>query len=203
MTEKREEKPYYLARSALALGPIYPVILDKDGRVVDGFHRLEENPHWPTEKREWIDTPLKYYVARFIANTFRRDVTMKERREIVAHICEILTSEQEIPKGKMSEVIANLLHISERYARMLLPDKYKMITRRRQRTLREFAEMRSAKELEKIPGLIVLCPFCGRFMKMGKFIRRAKEWDEYPEFAAYLREHYKEVFLAIERGEEE
>jgi len=32
------------------IGQLYPVLVDAEGNVIDGFHRLEADPKWRTEK---------------------------------------------------------------------------------------------------------------------------------------------------------
>ena len=40
---------YSLKKSKDKSGPLYPVIIAKNGRVIDGRHRLKEDPDWPME----------------------------------------------------------------------------------------------------------------------------------------------------------
>lgn len=60
------------------VGPLYPVLVDAYGNVIDGLHRLEADPKWPKKKLEWVKTereqsrPAKltiYEMARY----FKKD----------------------------------------------------------------------------------------------------------------------------------
>lgn len=72
---------YDLKKSEKIVGPLYPVILNKDGKVIDGFHRLESDPNWPTLKLDTIDTEEKTLIARPVANWHRRIILRKEKEK--------------------------------------------------------------------------------------------------------------------------
>jgi len=76
----KPEKAFSRKRSAQAIGQLYPILLSKDGQIIDGFHRKEEDPTWRTETLEHIDTEEKLLLARAAANWHRRIITWKEKR---------------------------------------------------------------------------------------------------------------------------
>ncbi len=47
---------YNLKDSKEIIGPLYPRIIDKQGREIDGFHREEADSEWPTTQLEPIDS---------------------------------------------------------------------------------------------------------------------------------------------------
>jgi hypothetical protein len=48
-----------LRDSYLKFGAFYPVLKDKYGNIIDGFHRKKIDANWVEVKLENIDTPLK------------------------------------------------------------------------------------------------------------------------------------------------
>lgn len=84
---------YSLKESAEAIGQLRPVILAKDGWVVDGIHRLRADPEWRTEKQGSIDTEEKKWISRAHANLARRTVGREEKREIINKLAKIYEDE--------------------------------------------------------------------------------------------------------------
>lgn len=70
-----EEKEYALGKSAKGLGKLCPILKAKDGQIIDGFHRQNEDPDWPTVTVDSVDSPVKLELARLASNFCRR--TMK------------------------------------------------------------------------------------------------------------------------------
>ena len=68
-----------LAESKKFIGQLYPVLLSKDEKVIDGYHRLDVDPEWRTEVLKHIDTEEKILLARCIANWHRRVVSRSEK----------------------------------------------------------------------------------------------------------------------------
>ena len=46
-TEEETEGGYDLRRSSLAIGYLYPTIVDNHNRIIDGILRLKIDPKWP------------------------------------------------------------------------------------------------------------------------------------------------------------
>ena len=102
---KTEEKASYsLASSKEGLGELVPVLVDKFGNIIDGFHRKGENANWREEVLPWIDTPEKLEAARLAVNFDRRQMTPEEIKERVTFL---------IGKGMRSEEISKLTGISK------------------------------------------------------------------------------------------
>jgi hypothetical protein len=71
---------YDLKESESTVGQLYPVLLSKDGKVIDGFHRLEADKNWKKMKINEIDTEEKLLLARLVANFHRRNNSRGEGR---------------------------------------------------------------------------------------------------------------------------
>lgn len=76
-------------KSTESVGELYPVLLSKDGQVIDGFHRLEENPAWGTRTLDHIDTEEKLILARAVSNWHRRSVPYAEKVEWINGLARI------------------------------------------------------------------------------------------------------------------
>ena len=79
----------YDLKKSEKIGQLYPVLLDSEGNVIDGFHRLKVDPDWRTEKLPEIDTEEKLLVARCVANWHRRQVSREEKEEWINGLAEI------------------------------------------------------------------------------------------------------------------
>lgn len=76
-------------KSAASVGQLYPVLKAKDGRVIDGLHRLDDNPGWRTETLEHIDTEEKILLARAVSNWHRRPVSWREKKAWVDGLAQL------------------------------------------------------------------------------------------------------------------
>ena len=97
-------REYNLAESLKNLGPIVPVIKDKYGNIIDGFHRLEIDPNWPCIVLEWVDTPEKLELARLAVNYVRRNLTPIELTDRITTL---------IKAGVKPDEIVNITGISK------------------------------------------------------------------------------------------
>jgi len=100
---------YDLKASKEVIGPLYPRLLDKQGREIDGFHREEADSEWPTTQLEHIDTDVKYWVARITANTHRRRVEPGERQEEIIELAKALRDEEQEGIRKYSPSLVNTI----------------------------------------------------------------------------------------------
>ncbi len=111
---------YDLKKSKDAIGVLYPRIVDKDDREIDGFHRVDADEDWPTRQLDHIDTDVKYWTARITANTHRRGVSKKERKESVIELAKALLAEGYEPS--LVNPICVLTTFSPQYIGNLLED---------------------------------------------------------------------------------
>jgi len=77
-----------LEKSEKTVGQIYPVLKDKNGKIIDGFHRKRVNPDWKEEKVD-TDDPLRILQIR-VACQYRRGVPKEEKQEWVNNCRKIL-----------------------------------------------------------------------------------------------------------------
>ena len=111
---------YDLKKSKDEIGVLYPRIVDKEGREIDGFHRESADAKWPTRQLDHIDTDVKYWTARITANTHRRGVSKKERKESVIELAKALLAEGYEPS--LVNPICVLTTFSPQYIGNLLED---------------------------------------------------------------------------------
>jgi len=69
---------YDLAKSSKKLGPLVPILKDKNGNIIDGFHRQNANPDWPTITVDSVDSDAKLELARLATNFCRRRLEPSE-----------------------------------------------------------------------------------------------------------------------------
>jgi len=118
---------YDLRKSEKDVKQLYPVLLDKKGRVIDGLHRLNVDANWRTETLEHIDDEEKFLKARIISNIHRRVVPATEIRAWVNDLAEIAL-QKGIQVGKISGWIADETGYASDTVRNYLDEKYKIET---------------------------------------------------------------------------
>ena len=118
------QEKYDLDRSRQSVQELYPVLLDAHGNVIDGYHRLDVDPNWRTEKLDHIKTPAQLWLARIIANNHRRVVSREDRAEQLRELARCL-SDEGVPREQVAKTVSELTTFSERYVQMLLPAEYK------------------------------------------------------------------------------
>lgn len=87
-TEVLDEDTEVLRGSAKKIGHLYPILVDSQDNVIDGFHRLKADPTWPKFKVDRVDGPVELEIARLVANT-RRDVPAEEKTKGLKLIAEM------------------------------------------------------------------------------------------------------------------
>lgn len=123
-----KEESYDIKNSARIVGQLYPILVDSEGRIIDGFHRSKADPSWKKIKLDEIKTEKERILVRIIANTHRREVSFDERQKDMVALAKELAKEG-VKREDMVNTIANLTGFTPQYVRMLLPSKYKMSER--------------------------------------------------------------------------
>lgn len=113
-----------LKRSSQKVGRLYPVLLDKNGIVIDGQHRLAADAAWPKIRLDCVCSEKERLIARLISNVCRRTVSSDEKRELVERLGRICLEEGE-KVGKLAHVLEEMTGMSYRWIMEYLPDKYK------------------------------------------------------------------------------
>ena len=113
-----------LRLSSKTVGKLYPVLLDRDGNVIDGKHRLAADESWPKIKLEHVGCERERLLARLISNVCRRTVSSSEKRGILERLGRIYLEAGERP-GKLAYRIAQETGMSYRWVMKYLPDDLK------------------------------------------------------------------------------
>ena len=101
MLEGTMNTPISLKKSVLNIGQLYPILKDADGKVIDGFHRLEVNPAWKSITLENVKTEEERLIVSAHANIGRRNVTRKERMDVINRLAEIYYAQGLRPDAKI------------------------------------------------------------------------------------------------------
>lgn len=139
----RRPADYDLNKSKEVVGPLLPVLKDENGRLIDGFHRLHADKDWPT-----LTVPIQGVesdIARIVVNVQRRQVTPREKTEMLKDLAE--------KTGWSPEQIAEKTGMSVSWVRKYLPSKYK------DKEMVKLAEKKHRKA-KKSSGSIKKCPDC-------------------------------------------
>lgn len=123
---------YDLRKSQKDVGQLYPVLLDKKGRVIDGLHRLNVDSTWRTQTLEHIDDEEKFLKARIISNIHRRTVPASEIRAWINDLAEIAL-QKGIKPGRISFWIADETGYAVDTVQRYLELKYKDIEKSKSR----------------------------------------------------------------------
>jgi hypothetical protein len=113
-----------LKHSSEKVGRLYPVLMDRDGNVIDGKHRLAADESWPKIKLEHIRSEKEKLLARLIANVCRRAVSNSEKEDMLARLGRIYVLEGEV-LGKLANRISQETGMSYRWVMKYLPDDLK------------------------------------------------------------------------------
>ena len=130
---KENEIVLGLRESEKLIGQLYPVLVDEQGNVLDGQHRLKTNPDWRREVVKGVDSDRKRAMIRLHANWHRRKVYPEQ----------VLAELAKITSWKGAAPYAAFLGCSIRTVQRYLPQQYKERQRipKRQLSLSEQKEM--------------------------------------------------------------
>jgi hypothetical protein len=68
--------------------PLYPILKDEDGKMIDGYHRQMARADWPVVTVKGVKGDKARYIACMRAHA-RRDIPKEEAREWVSKLAEI------------------------------------------------------------------------------------------------------------------
>lgn len=90
---------YDLKKSA-KIGQLYPILIDADENIIDGYHRQKADPSWRTEKIPEIDTEEKLLIARCVANWHRRPISREEKEKWINGLAKLYQEQgYKLPRG--------------------------------------------------------------------------------------------------------
>jgi len=150
---------YDLKKSKNYIGPLYPILLDAKGRIIDGIHRAEADKNWSKITLSHIRTNKDFLVARIVANICRRNVSIEERRLQLTELAKILLSEGVKP-GKISGEISRLTGLKESWICELLPKQFKRAYPREVFRVESPPTVDIKAILEELEVTRLPCPFC-------------------------------------------
>lgn len=113
-----------LKHSSERVGRLYPVLLDKEGNIIDGQHRLAADADWPAIRLDHIGSEKERLLARLVSNVCRRTVSASEKRETLERLGRIYIEEGEKPR-KLPGRIAEETGMSYRWVMKYLPQHLK------------------------------------------------------------------------------
>ncbi|WP_455278501.1 hypothetical protein [[Eubacterium] cellulosolvens] len=121
-SEKSREQE--LRESFERIGPLYPVLVDHYGNIIDGEHRSKVDDDWPRFKLEGIKSEKERLVIRIISNNQRRKVPVGEKSRLLSHLAKIYVGEG-IEKGRLGYEIADATGMSYQWVMKYLPEQFK------------------------------------------------------------------------------
>lgn len=113
-----------LKNSALLVGKLYPVLVDKNGEVIDGQHRLEADPTWPKIEVQGMRSKEQLLLARLISNVCRRSVPSSEKTEMLGKLGHLYL-ERGLPISRIVREISEKTGMSYRWVMKYAPDELK------------------------------------------------------------------------------
>jgi predicted XRE-type DNA-binding protein len=112
----------YDLKKSEKIGQLYPILVDAEGNVIDGFHRIEADPNWRREKLPEIDTEEKLLLARCVANWHRRQVSREEKEKWINGLARIYKKQD---CANVAEKIADVTGLGFRTVHRYLNPEYK------------------------------------------------------------------------------
>jgi hypothetical protein len=114
-----------LKRSSQRVGRLYPILLDKNGKVIDGQHRLAADSAWPKIRLDHVCSEKERLLARLVSNVCRRTVSPGEKEEMLERLGAICL-EEGVKPGKLAYELTEETGMSYTWVMKYLPDKYKL-----------------------------------------------------------------------------
>lgn len=113
-----------LRLSSKKIGKLYPVLLDRDGNIIDGQHRLAADANWPSMRLSHIGSEKERLLARLISNVCRRTVSAEEKQQALEDLGRVYLKEGEKP-GRLAYRIAEDTGMTYRWVMKYLPEQMK------------------------------------------------------------------------------
>lgn len=113
-----------LKLSSERVGKLYPVLLDRNGNVIDGEHRLHADKNWPSVRLDHIESERDRLVARLVGNVCRREVASKEKSAMLRELGELYLKEG-VSLRKLARSMAGDIGMSYRWVMKYLPEHLK------------------------------------------------------------------------------
>ncbi len=104
-----------LKATSKVAGQLFPILVDKQGKIIDGKHRFEANQNW--KRLEWDVDELTAHRARLVMNAIRRQVDPQDYNEFAEYLLKTEPGDQpyRVASGlTIAERISELTGIPER-----------------------------------------------------------------------------------------
>ena len=111
-----------LKRSKQQVGFLNPVLVDQEGKIIDGRHRKAIYSDWPEIQKE-VQSPI-HRLQMIIHQNLRRVVSQSETRENLIKLA-IELKKTGLAPGEIVKRVHDLVPYTEAYIRMLLPSEFK------------------------------------------------------------------------------
>lgn len=118
-----------LDRTYELIGPLYPIVVDQDGKMLAGYHRIATGKPWPTQTRE-VKSELERSLIRLLSNV-QREPSEEERKYLINKVAEALMLEKHIPEETVCSELVSMFCpaiFSERTVQRLLEKRFKAKT---------------------------------------------------------------------------
>jgi len=124
-TQAQKQTISYLMNSARLIGQLYPVLVDKQGNVIDGEHRIKADPSWPTVEVQTVFSEEQKIVAKLVANVCRRNVSSTEKTTILRDLGRLYLK-QGLKPSKLAMEISRKTGLTYRWVMKYIPSDFKM-----------------------------------------------------------------------------
>lgn len=114
-----------IRRSVSVVGRLYPVLVDKRGRIIDGKHRLKAYPDWFKVEIPDVNSKEQTILARLISNVCRRNVSPEEKTQMLDALGQIYAN-QGVSDGEIIEKIVQKTGMSYRWVMKYASDGMKL-----------------------------------------------------------------------------
>lgn len=103
-----------LKASIMAQGVLNPVLVDEEGNVLDGHHRLKFDPNAPTKVVPGLTTEAEKMAFVFQSNNGRRNLSPIQRKSLNRQMCQVANAlRQQDPKKFTQKVVAGMIGVSQ------------------------------------------------------------------------------------------
>lgn len=113
-----------LRNSVSLVGPLYPVLISKNGEIIDGRHRLEADANWPKRIIKGVDEE-HILLARLVSNVCRRSVPPAEKTEILKKLGDVYLNKG-IALNELTKEISERTGMSYRWVMKYTPQELKL-----------------------------------------------------------------------------
>lgn len=109
----------------MAIGKLYPVLVDKRGIVIDGEHRLRADPTWFRVEVSSVESEEQRLLARLVSNVCRRSLSFEEKTEMLSNLGQVYLK-QGVCRSELIKTLVKKTGLSYRWVMKYIPDQLKL-----------------------------------------------------------------------------